>query len=158
MARPAAGLGSLLLAGAAEEPFSQDRVAAVVNRMPQIGDQVTKGKWQALVPACAAAYPQAVRTAPVELPANVLDAQLSCYTLAAFLDKALSAQGDAYVADLTKYDALRRNLDGRIGTKLAAQGKSSAETQADDRAGRLGAAAKLGPPVKVMEACVTEYG
>ena len=147
-----------LLAGAAEKPFSQKRVAAVVERMPQIGDQVTKGKWQALIPACAAAYPQAVQTTPVELPANALDAQLSCYTLAGFLDKALSAQGEAYIADLAKYGALRRNLDDRIGSKLAAQGKDSAETQADDRAERLGAAAKLGPPVKVMEACVAKYG
>lgn len=147
-----------LLAGAAEQPFSQKRVAAVVARMPQIGEQVTKGKWQALVPACAAAYPQAVQAAPVELPAEALDTQLSCYTLAGFLDKALGAQGDAYVADLARYGALRRKLDDRIGSKLAAQGKSSAETQADDRAERLGAAAKLGPPVKVMDACLAKYG
>jgi hypothetical protein len=147
-----------LLAGAAEKPFSQERVGAVVNRMPEIGDKVTKGKWQALVPACAEAYPQTVQTKPVALPANGLDGQLSCYTLAAFLDKALSAQGDAYIADLAKYGALRRKLDDRIGTKLVAAGKSSAETQADDRAGRLGAAAELGPPVAVMDACIAKYG
>ncbi len=147
-----------LLAGTAAEPFSRDRVAAVVARMPQIGDQVTKGKWQTLVPACAAAYPQAVQTAPVTLPANPLDAQLSCYTLAAFLDKALSAQGNSYVAEFARYDAMRRNLDQRIGAKLAAKGKSSAESQADERSERLGAAAKLGPPAKVMDACLAQYG
>lgn len=147
-----------LLAGAAGDAFSQDRVAAVVARMPQISDQVTKGKWQALAPDCDRAYPQAVQTAPVELPANALDAQLSCYTLAAFLSKAVGAQGKAYASDITRYDALRHDLDARIGNKLAAQGKSSAQTQATDRAARLGAAAKLGPPVKVMEACLAKYG
>ena len=147
-----------LLAGAAEEPFSQERVVAVVNRMTQIGEHVTEGKWRALIPACAEAYPQSVQTAPVVLPADALDAQLSCYTLARFLTKALKEQSAAYATDLARYDAMRRNLDGKIGSKLAAAGKSSAEAQADDRADRLGAAAKLGPPAKVMEACLTKFG
>ena len=66
----------------------------------------------AAAPACAAAYPQTAPRTPIALPANALDAQLSCYTLASFLDKALSAQGDAYVGDLARYGAMRRSLDG----------------------------------------------
>ena len=147
-----------LLAGDDGSGFSQDRVAAVVARMPQLGDQVTKGRWQALIPECAAAYPQTAADTPVELPDDPLDAQLSCYTLAGFLDKALTAQGDAYVADLSRYGAMRRALDARIGSKLAADGKATAETQAATRASRLGAAAKLGPPTRVMDACVAKYG
>ena len=147
-----------LLAGAASEPFSQERVGAVVARMPQLGDQVTAGKWQPLGPACTAAYPQTAAATPVTLPADPLDAQLSCYTLATFLDKALSAQGDAYLAELTRYSSMRSKLDARIGRKLSAEGKATPGAQADERAARLGAAAKLGPPVKVMEACLAKYG
>ncbi|SFS03628.1 hypothetical protein [Sphingomonas jatrophae] len=147
-----------LLAGAASEPFSQERVAAVVNRMPQIGDQVTKGKWQDLAPACAAAYPQAEAATPVTLPKDALDAQLGCYTLAAFLEKAFATQGDAYLSDTSAWSAMRRKLDDRIGSKLSARGKDDAESQASERADALGEAAKLGPPVKVMEACVARFG
>lgn len=147
-----------LLAGAAEEPFSQDRVAAVVALMPKIGNRVIEGKWQALAPACAAAYPQSQVTVPIELPADGLNTQLSCYTLSAFVDKALAAQRSTYAADMKLQDDLRRKLDGKIGSRLAAQGKDSAETQAQGRSERLAAAAKLGPPMQVLAACAARYG
>lgn len=146
-----------LLGGFEGDAFAQDRVAAVVERMPVVGEALGEKAVEELSAPCAAAYPQTATTT-ITLPENALDAQLSCYTLAAFLGRALGAQGDAYIDQLADYQAMRTKLDPRIGARLTARGDTSAEDQADGRAERLGAAARLGSPTAVMAACLKRYG
>ena len=78
-----------LLGGGEGKDFAQDRVAAVVQRMPELEGGITEGEWQQLVQPCREAYPATAPGKPIELPKNTLDARLSCYMLAEFLTKSL---------------------------------------------------------------------
>lgn len=145
-----------LLAGEDGETFSQDRVTKVVERMPALEGDITSGKWQPLVAQCAAAFPQTGVTA-VTLPADPLEAQTGCYVLGQFMAKALAAQANLYTDKLSEYGAMNRKLDARIGSGFRRQGVAQGEEAQAARKDALGEAAKLGPPARVMQACLDKY-
>ena len=64
-----------MLAASEGEAFDAQVASAVSKRMGELEAGITKGKWQALIPACDAAYPVAAKT-DVELPAGRTDALL----------------------------------------------------------------------------------
>lgn len=144
-----------LLAGAAGEEFDGEAAEAVVKRMPVLAESVTQGdNWKELAPACAAAYP-AAPAAPA-LPDDALAAALGCDQLGRFLKTALGASGD-YEEPLLEYGVVERTLDSRIAPLLARRGLASEDAQAKEKRKALGAFAKLGNPVTVMNACVVKY-
>lgn len=144
-----------LLAGASAAEFDSAAADAVVKRMPELADSVTKGdNWKELAPACAAAYP--VATVAPALPDDALAAALGCDQIARFLKTALGASGD-YEEPLLEYGIVERTLDARLAPLLARRGLSSEDAQAKEKREALSAFAKLGNPVTVMNACVAEY-
>jgi hypothetical protein len=146
-----------LLAGGEGKDYSQDRVAAVVQRMPELEAGITEAKWQDLVAPCRAAYPETAPGKPVELPKDALDARLSCYMLGEFLGKTLGQHEAALGDQLAQYGAMNRKLDPKIGAGQA--GLHLSKNQARDaRREALGRAAHLGPPVAVMKACLAKFG
>src|SRR5438046_1465920 len=75
--------------------LDQDKVNKVSARMPALFDQTIKGKWQTLVPKCAALFPAAGVRQPT-LPNKPLDSMLQRYVLEDFLGEALSEQVGSY--------------------------------------------------------------
>jgi hypothetical protein len=145
-----------LLGGGEGKDFSQDRVAAVVQRMPELEAGITEAKWQELVQPCAQAYPATAPGKPITLPGDPLDARLSCYMLGEFLAKSLGQHEAALGDQLAEYGAMNRKLDQKIGAGQAGQGLSKDQAR-DARREALGRAAHLGPPVAVMKACLAKY-
>jgi len=146
-----------LLAGAEGDHFSHNTAAAVVERMQAIQEDVTDGKWQALIQPCQAAFPQADPAQPVTLPRDPLEAEMGCYTLSKFMMRALAAQGNAYEEQLVRFGALGRALDPKIARALDRRGiRSEGARQAQSDAA-LATAAKIGSPAKVMDACTNRY-
>lgn len=146
-----------LLEGAEGGRFNKDRSAAVVNAMPKLGDKVTEGKWQNLVPECATAYPQTKPVETVSLPADPFVAQAGCHDLSNFITTALRAQESVYIDRMRAYDAMERKLDERMGAKLKARGLDQQESQ-DARAKAFATVATLGPPIAVLDQCVKKFG
>jgi hypothetical protein len=146
-----------LLAGAEGDKFSREKAAAVVERMQAIQEDVTDGKWQALVQPCEAAYPEASSAQAVALPSDPLEAEMSCYTLGKFMVKALAVQGNAYEKQLLEFGTMGRNLDPKIGRGLDRRGIRSEAARLAQRDIALAKAAKLGSPAKVMDACTARY-
>lgn len=146
-----------LLGGGEGKAFSQDRVAAVVQKMPELEDGITGGKWQELVQPCADAFPETAAGKAVTLPADTTDARLSCYMLGEFLGKSLGQHEAALGDQLAEYGAMNRTLDPKIGATQASKGLSKDQAR-DERREALGRAAHLGRPVEVMKACVAKYG
>jgi hypothetical protein len=146
-----------LLGGGEGKDFSQDRVAAIVQRMPEIEAGITDAKWQELVRPCAQAYPATAPGKPITLPADTQEARLSCYMLGGFLAQSLGQHEAALGDRLADYGAMNRKLDPKIGAAQAAQGLSKDQSR-DARREALGKAAHLGPPAEVMKACLAKYG
>lgn len=146
-----------LLAGTDGNDFSRDRVAAVMQRMQAIQEEVTEGKWQALVQPCKTAFPNADPTLDVALPSDPLKAEMGCYMLGKFMVKALAAQGSAYDQQLLQFGELNRKLDSRIARGLDRRGIRSESARQAEQNSALAAATKLGTPAKVMDACAQRY-
>lgn len=157
MKQQASILHYALLSGGYGTDFSQDRVAAVVQRMPDLEAGITQGKWQELVQPCREAFPATAPGKPIELPRDPQEARLSCYMLSEFLTKTLGQHEAALGEQLTEYGAMNRALDPRIGLSLKARGFSKEQAR-DARREALGRAAHLGSPVVVMKACLDKFG
>lgn len=146
-----------LLEGAAGNGFHRDRVAAVTERMSAVEAEVTGGKWQALAPSCAAAYP-ATRAKEVSLPDDSLVAQQGCDALSDFLGTALRSRETDYPDEFGDMAGLERKLDTRIGATQARRGGASPAEAQESRTRALGAMVELGPPATVLRACFERYG
>jgi hypothetical protein len=146
-----------LLAGADDGAFSLDRAAAVMQRMQEIQEDVTSGKWQDLVQPCQAAFPEASPSREVALPQDPLEAQLGCYMLSKFMVKALAAQSGAYDKELVTFGALNRDLDPKIAKSLDRRGIRSEKAREGQQDSALAKVAKLGTPAKVMGACTARF-
>lgn len=134
-----------------------DKVNAVSKRMPALADQTIKGKWKALQPTCASAFPATRIKQPV-LPAKPFDAMLQCDALAEFLRKALSDQGPTYALAANEYGTFIEKLDLKFSVALRAAGLRNGEALQRKKQEGLAAAAKLGQPPAVLQACEKAYG
>jgi hypothetical protein len=146
-----------LLGASADGSFSSESAGAIVKRMPQLEPKITEGKWQALIPACQAAFPEAER-ADVSLPADNLDAQLGCSALAQFTATALEPAKSHYASELADYRRLRGRLSDKVGPALRARagGSATAQRAAEDKA--MAKIARAGPPVAVLGECARRFG
>lgn len=147
-----------LLAGSESGSFDQERAAQAAAKAQEVQEGVTDAKWQDLVAPCAAAYPEAQAKHTVTLPPDPFEAQMGCYTLAAFLGKTMG--GDPAVEDkVVEYGALNRKIDPKIGATLAARGiKTDSDKAKQLRNEALARAAKVGPPGPVLAACKARFG
>lgn len=145
-----------LLAGSQGPRFDNDRADAVFKRMPQLFDSTIKGKWPALQPECASAFPEAQIGHP-KLPTSSLDGVLQCYVLTDFMRKALGDQGAAYTEAVVKYGALTQRLDVKMAPMLKQAGIGNGPEWQARRAEALTVAAKLGQPPAVIAACDAKY-
>jgi hypothetical protein len=145
-----------LLAATESGGFDAPTVGAVSRRMNAAQAEVTGGKWQDLQSACAAAYPDASREAA--LPDSRQESELGCSALAEFMADALQGDPIDYGAAVTRYRQLRAKLSDRIGPILRARAGASlaAQRAASDKA--LAAAARLGPPIAVLDLCAKRFG
>jgi len=136
--------------------LDQDKVNAVSKRMPALFDQTIRGNWKKLQPTCAAAFPATQVREPV-LPAKPLDAMLQCDALAEFLRKALADQGPTYGAAANAYGSFIDKLDTKMSVPLRAAGLRNGDALRQKKLEELAAAAKLGQPPAVMQACEKAY-
>lgn len=134
-----------------------DKVNAVSRRMPALADQTIKGDWHKLQPACATAFPASQIKQPV-LPAKPLDAMLQCDALAEFLRKALEDQGPTYGIAANAYGAFIDKLDPKLTVALRAAGLHNGDALQAKKQEELAAAAKLGQPPAVIDACEKKFG
>lgn len=146
-----------LLAGSEGGRLDKTRTAAVVNAMPGLGDEVTSGKWEALIPQCEAAFPATRAAGEIKLPSDALQAQAGCHDLADFFTDAMRASEADYIERIRAYDSMRRDLDPKLGGTLRARGLGQAESEeARDKA--VAALVQLGNPVPVLNQCVKRFG
>lgn len=146
-----------LLEASSGGEFDAESAGNVSRRMSEIQEQVTKGKWQALGPACASAYPE-TRTKTVELPSGRFEAQVGCVELADFLTKRLANQEVNYGNALAAWNRMRRETNDAMAAGLASRAGADLGAQQRLRRKALAEAARLGPPVAVMEQCVKRFG
>jgi len=145
-----------MLYGSTGKALDQDKVNAVSRRMPGLFDQTIRGNWKALQPTCAAAFP-ASRIKQPALPAKPLNAMLQCDALAEFLRKALADQGPTYAGAANAYGNFIEKLDTRMSAPLRAAGLHNGEGLRRKKLEALAAAAKLGQPPAVINACEKAY-
>jgi predicted small lipoprotein YifL len=145
-----------MLAASEGGEFKAQTASDVSHRMAALQDKITQGKWQALPPSCAAAFPATTKPAAA-LPAAPLDAQLACEELAGFLDSAIPDE-KGYGNELAEYRRLRRELNDALAPRLRARAGSQMPAQQAARRKALAAAAQLGPPIPVMQACLKRFG
>jgi hypothetical protein len=134
-----------------------DKVNAVSRRMPALADQTIKGDWKRLQPACATAFPAAQVKQPV-LPAKPFDAMLQCDALAEFLRKTLADLGPTYGPAANAYGSFIEKLDPKLTVALRAAGLHNGDALQARKQQELAAAAKLGQPPAVIDACEKKYG
>lgn len=137
--------------------FKAETANAVSRRMTELQEEVTKGKWQDLAPACASAFPATRKTA-VELPAGRFEAQIQCEELADFLGTALIQQEVNYGNELAGWSRMRSDLNDAMAPSLRARAGASLDAQRQERRKGLAAAAQLGPPTATMELCLKRFG
>jgi len=146
-----------LLAGTEGGEFSGETASAVSRRMSALQEGITRSKWQALAPACEAAYPAAVKT-EIALPESGLDAELGCNELAEFLITALEGQEHDYGNEIGGYRKLRLKLNDMIVSGLRARAGSDLKAQQNERRKALAKAAQWGSPTAVMDRCIDRFG
>lgn len=146
-----------LLAATADKSFSSETAGAVVQRMRSLEPEITAGKWQDLVPACRAAFPDAEKRDAV-LPAAKLDAQLGCSALAQFTATALEPAKAQYGAQLGDYRRLRARLSDKMGPALRVRAGSApgAERRAEGEA--MAKIVRAGSPIAILAACTARFG
>jgi len=145
-----------MLYASSGKALDPDKVNAVSRRMPALADQTIQGKWQKLRPACASAFPATQVKQPV-LPAKPFDAMLQCDALAEFLRRALADQGPTYGTAANAYGAFIDKLDPKLSVALRAAGLHNGDALQRKKQEELAAAAKLGPPPAVIQACKKAY-
>jgi len=144
-----------LLAGAEGQSFKPEAAGAVIKRMPELADEVTDKNWKKLVQPCAEAFPVSA-TAMTVLPKDPLVSAVGCDQMSSFMRKALST-GMEYDGEVQRIGKLSMRLDEKVAPLLSRAGKSSdAQTQAV-KMEAMATFAKLGPPDKVIDACVARY-
>lgn len=147
-----------MLAGADGDRFEPSKAAAVVKRMPDLEKPVTGAKWKDAVGACDQAYPATVASGPIDLPKDALAAELGCAGIADFIGRGIQTTDEAALKQITVYNDMRAKLDDSIGAKLRARGQSGAEAQQEARYKAMATMIKLGPPIRVLDACANSYG
>jgi hypothetical protein len=147
-----------LLAGATEPKFSREKAGAVVQKMQEIQEKVTSGKWKDLVGPCNSAFPEADPAKPVGIPSNSYDAQLGCYSLANFMATALKSEGGSYDDKLLAYGKMQTALDPKISVAMEKRGFKTNDAKQDERNRTLSSAAKWGSPGKVLAECKAKFG
>jgi hypothetical protein len=146
-----------LLAASEGGEFSSETANAVSRRMNELQEEVTQGRWQALAPACAEAFPVADRTA-VALPEGRFEAQIACHELSDFLGTALLQQEIHYGNELAAWSRLRRELGDAMAPGLRSRAGRAVAAQQRERRRALAGAAQLGSPAAVMAACTERFG
>lgn len=146
-----------LLAGAAGDTFVPETANAVSRRMSALQEGITKGKWQDLAPACAAAFPETTKT-QITLPANRFDAQLACDSLADFIATALESQESEYINELAPYRQMRTKLNQQLGPGMKSRAGADLDAQRSERNKALAGIARQGSPSAAMKQCVERYG
>ena len=145
-----------LLAASAGETFEPETANRVNKRMGELQESITGGKWKDLAPPCDSAFPAAGKT-QVTLPEGRLDAQLACEELAEFASVALEGEEIHYGNELAGYRRMRSDLNDALGPGLRARAGADLEAQTRERRRALAAAAKLGSPIAVLDACVERF-
>ncbi|HEY0313975.1 MAG TPA: hypothetical protein VGC56_15975 [Allosphingosinicella sp.] len=146
-----------LLAASPDKGFSSETAGAVVQRMRSLEPEVTGGKWQDLVPACRAAFPEAEKS-DAALPADRLDAQLGCSGLAQFTATALEPAKSTYGAQLGEYRRLRARLSDKMGPALRARAGTAPGAQRRAEGEAMAKIVRAGSPVAVLAACAARFG
>jgi len=137
--------------------FQQDKVSAVVKRMPEIEGEITGRDFTTLTAPCAGAFPAAGRTSGISLPSDPFQARLGCYELGSFLNRSLQSQTLAYGNRLSDYGSLRRRLDYAVGASLRQRGATTKAAQDRLRTRALATMVELGSPAAVMDQCLARY-
>lgn len=145
-----------LLAASAGSEFKAETANRVNKRMGELQESITAGKWQDLAPACEAAFPVAGKT-EVTLPDERLDAQLACEELAEFTSVALEGEEIHYGNELAAYRRMRSELNDALGPGLRAKAGAGLDAQQAERHKALAAAAQLGSPMSVLDACAERF-
>jgi hypothetical protein len=145
-----------LLAASERGEFKAETANRVNKRMGQLQESITSGKWRDLAPACDGAFPQA-GSAAVTLPAAKLDAQLACEELAQFTSVALEGEEIHYGNELAAYRRMRTELNDALAPGLRARAGAGSEAQRRERNRALAAAAQLGSPMPVLDACAQRF-
>jgi hypothetical protein len=145
-----------LLAASEGGELKADVANRVNKRMSQLQESITSGKWRALAPACDAAFPAAAKTG-VTLPAARLDAQLACEELAEFTSVALEGEEIHYGNELAAYRRMRTELNDSLASGLRGRAGADPEAQRRERNRALAAAAQLGSPTAVLDACTERF-
>jgi hypothetical protein len=86
-----------------------------------------------------------------------LDAQLACEELAEFTNVALDGEEIHYGNELAAYRRMRTALNDALASGLRARAGSGAEAQRRERNRALAAAAQLGSPMAVLDACAERF-
>ena len=146
-----------LLGASAGGEFEPATANAISRRTTELGERVTAGDWEDLVPACNAAFPLAVKS-DVTLPVDEFEAQLGCYEMAGFLSTVLAGQRTDERNERATYVGLHRLLGDRVAPGLRARAGAEAAGQRREQRRALAAAAKLGSPVAVMRLCIRRFG
>ncbi len=146
-----------LLGASVGGEFSPATANAISRRTSELGEQVTAGGWQELVPACAAAFP-AVGKTDVALPPDDFEAMLGCYEMAGFLTDALAGQHTTERNERSTYVGLHRLLTDRVAPGLIARAGTDRAAQRREQRKALAAAAQRGSPVALMRRCVERFG
>lgn len=147
-----------LLAGASDPGFSRENANGVVKRMQTLQERITGDEWVPLIEPCRTAFPEANLSRAVTLPVAPAEAHSTCYALGSFMSRALSAYEDTYNEHLMQYSGLLRKLKPAANPASTESGfKPDADQERAERGAALTAAAKLGPPAKVMDACIARF-
>jgi len=150
-------LHHVLLAASADGRFQQDTAIAVSRQMQVRAEEVTAGKWQDLVPACAAAFPE-TQIAEPQLPEASFDAQIGCDELANFMISALGPDDSTYAKESEGYRALQRRFNQSLAPGLRSRAGSELAGQRELRAESLADMAERGSPTALLAQCIERYG
>jgi predicted small lipoprotein YifL len=145
-----------LLAASGGGEFRPETANRVNKRMRDLQEGITGGKWRELAPACDSAFPLSAKT-DVSLPSGRLDAQLACEELADFADVALEGEELHYGNELAGYRRMRTALNDALASGLRARAGGGLEAQTRERHRALAAAAQLGSPIAVLDACMERF-
>ena len=143
-----------LLAGSEGESFKPEATGAVIKRMPEPADEVTDKNWKKLIQPCEQAFPKSA--AMTVLPKDPLMSAVGCDQISSFMRKALST-GMEYDGEIQRIGKLSMQLDEKVAPLLAREGKNSDTKTQAVKMEAMSAFAKLGPPDKVIDACIARY-
>lgn len=135
--------------------YDAAKAAAVVERMPAVGQDLNAKRVAALAPQCREAFP--APPSPAALPKDPLAAALGCEALGKFMSRALESQAEDYGSDLVRLAALNRVLDNRTAQLLRARGIAAPEAVANQSREAMAQIVGMGRPAQLLEACVGRY-